>query len=314
MCTGIFIKTADNKFVFGRTLEFGVDLIWKQFCNTDMKGTVGKFAGVNKSFVTDGVNREGLFVGTFFFPHNTDEYPKNIDSSKINIGTGDVNLSLLQNCTSVGDVIKLAPKLNILETKLGGNSFSLHWIVCDKHGSCVVLEVKNKRVIVYDNPYNVITNSPEFPKQIENVTKYNYLSKYNKPNSISQGSGALGMPGDSSSLGRFVRAHFFRKNMVEPDNGDIGLESVLRILHNFDIPLGSVEDRATKELEVTEYTVSYCINDFSMKYASYGYVSENDRWVQTSNPVKKCTDNGMKIITVLFIIVASIFLHIIYNS
>ena len=30
MCTGIFIKTKDGKFIFARTLEFGVYLKWKQ--------------------------------------------------------------------------------------------------------------------------------------------------------------------------------------------------------------------------------------------------------------------------------------------
>ena len=50
-------------------------------------------------------------------------------------------------------------------------------------------------------------------------------------------------------------------------------------MHNFDIPLGSVEDKKTKELEVTEYTVAYCLNDYCMKYAPYGYIKNDNVYV-----------------------------------
>ncbi len=144
MCTGIFIKTKDGKFIFARTLEFGVYLKWKQFCNLNIKGTIGHFQNVKQGFMTDGLNSNGLFVGTFFFPHNDNQYPKKEDPNKINLETGDVNLYLLKNCKNVGDVVTLVPRLNILETKLNGELFSLHWLVCDKNGLCIVLEMHNK--------------------------------------------------------------------------------------------------------------------------------------------------------------------------
>ena len=97
--------------------------------------------------MTDGVNLNGLFVGTFFFPHYDNQYEKNERKSKINIGTGDVNLFLLNNCENVNDVINILHSLNILETKIDNTSFSLHWIVCDKTGKCIVIEVKNKKAV-----------------------------------------------------------------------------------------------------------------------------------------------------------------------
>lgn len=315
MCTGIFIRTKDGKFIFARTLEFGVYLKWKQICNKNIKGTIGQFPNIKNKFMTDGLNNNGLFVGTFFFPHNNNQYPKKNKLHKINIMTGDVNLYLLQNCRNVEDIIQLAPKLNILETVLNGTKFSLHWLACDKTGKCVVLEMNNKKLIVYDNPYNVITNSPSFPEQIKNVNNYYYLSKYNKPNSISEGTGALGMPGDSSSLSRFVRANFFRKNMVIPKNCNLGLDSALRILHNFDIPLGSVEDKITKQKEVTEYTVAYCLNNNKVKYAPYGYiVDENNNWIPTTEPVKKCIWNRNDIILVIILLLSVIVFYKIYSK
>ena len=82
MCTGIFIKTKDGKFIFARTLEFGVYLKWKQFCSLNIKGTIGHFQNSKQGFMTDGLNKNGLFVGTFFFPHNDNQYPKKEDPNK----------------------------------------------------------------------------------------------------------------------------------------------------------------------------------------------------------------------------------------
>ncbi len=310
MCTGIFIKTKDGKFIFARTLEFGVYLKWKQFCSLNIKGTIGHFQNVKQGFMTDGLNSNGLFVGTFFFPHNDNQYPKKEDPNKINLETGDVNLYLLKNCKNVGEVITLVPRLHILETKLNGELFSLHWLVCDKSGLCIVLEMQNKELNIYRNPYNVITNSPDFPKQVKNVNKYTFLSKYNKPHSLSEGSGALGIPGDSTSMSRFVRAHFFRENMVVPENSKTGMEAALRILHNFDIPYGSVEDKKTGKKEVTEYTVAYSLNDNKVKYAPYGYViDKNNEWKQSDNPVKKCVGDTKDIFFSLVTVVGLILMY-----
>ena len=105
MCTGIFIKTKDGKFIFARTLEFGVYLKWKQFCSLNIKGTIGHFDNIKEGFMTDGLNSNGLFVGTFFFPHNDKQYPTDNDPDKINLETGDVNLYLLQNCKNLDTLI-----------------------------------------------------------------------------------------------------------------------------------------------------------------------------------------------------------------
>jgi len=114
-------------------------------------------------------------------------------------------------------------------------------------------------------------------------------SPYNKPNSFSEGSGAIGLPGDNTSQSRFIRAHFYNENIPIPKNSKIGMERLLRVLHNFDIPLGSVIDKKTNEKEITEYTVCYDINNFTMEYANYGYIrGKNGAWHQTTTPVIKC--------------------------
>jgi len=285
MCTGIVFQTEDKKYIFGRTLEFGFPLTWKHMDTLNIIGTMGKFPNNSDWYLLDGVNSSGLCVGTFFYPHYDSEYSTVEKEGKLNIHTGELNLYLLNNCNSVEEVIEILDQINMLETNIDGELFSLHWMVCDTSGECVVLETKNKKLVHYDNKNKVITNSPSFPEQIENLQNYIGLSKYNKPGSMSQGSGAVGLPGDTTALSRFVRANFYNENIITPRNAEEGKEGMIRILHNFDIPLGTVQDKQDKTVEVAQYTVSYCIDDFSMKYAPYGYIQEDGKWVQTDSPV-----------------------------
>ena len=289
MCTGILTETSNGKIIFARTLEFSIPVKWKQFNEKGIIGTMGSFYGKREWFIADGVNKHGLCVSTFYFPHYDKEYSKFEKEDKINIKDININEYILKNCKTIEDIKKLINKLNILEYKLENKPFSLHWLVCDKNGNCVVLEVEKEILKLYNNPYRVITNSPSFKEQVKHVKKYDYLSKYTKPNSVSQGTGALGLPGDSSSSSRFVRANFYIKNMVKESTPKYGMESALRILHNFDIPLGSVVNKKDNSKDITEYTVVYNLNNKQMKYAPYGYISDkNGNWKQTEKPVILC--------------------------
>ena len=306
MCTGIYIKTKDNKFIFARTLEFGAPLKWKQFSFDNLKGTFGKFIGTDKWYMIDGMNTHGLFVGTFFFPGNEKQYNNQDLPNKLNLYTSEINYYLLKTCSSINDVKNFVKDINIKLTIINNVNFSLHWMVCDTKGKSVIIEVLNGNVMIYENPLNVITNSPPFPHHLKFLEE-NYLSisKYTIPGSCYQGTGQgdpgnfyqlkekapkPGLPGDSTSPSRLIRAFFYVKSLIEPKNSNEGMESALRILHNFDIPIGSVIDKENNEIEVTEYTVAYSINDFKMKYAPYGYIMNNDTksWEQTSQPVELC--------------------------
>ena len=303
MCTGIFIKTQDGKYIFGRTLEFGMYFVWNQICNNRMIATVGRLPNSKNEYMTDGLNKHGLLVGTFFFPHQDKQYANIERDGFINLESGEVTQFLLENYTSVNSVKKSVKKINIIETKIDNIPFSMHWIVCDKNGNCGVIEVKNRETVFYDNPYHVITNSPEFPQHVKNLERFSFLSPYNKSNSLSEGTGALGLPGDNTSQSRFIRAHFYRENMPPPKD----MEALFRILHNFDIPLGSVVDKKTKEKEVTEYTVCYNLNNFTMDYAPYGYIrGATGRWIPTNVPVSKCDNIDLisYLVIVAFLIIS----------
>lgn len=274
MCTGIVLRTKNGKIIFARTLEFNLPIHFYRHNSSLFIGTVGYIPNLDKTgYVVDGVNKYGLAIGCFYFPENA-EFAKNDKENKINLFTLDVGRYILENCKNINDVINLSSKLNIKESFVGKIPFSFHWLVVDKSGNCIVLEVKKEILTVYNNPYHIITNSPTFPEHVKSLYKYKNLTPLNKKNNIEGGfgTGMLGLPGDSTSISRFIRAWFFTNNVSTPKNSKNGLHTAFNILHNFDIPIGTVIDPRDGKREVTEYTVAYSVNDIKRVYAPYGYL------------------------------------------
>jgi len=134
MCTGILLKTKKGEIIYGRTLEFTIPLIWKQFIFKEYKGTCGKFVNNDKWYMVDGVNNHGLFVASFISTENI-EYINDDLPNKTNIFSSELNRYLLKNCNSVKDVKILIEKLNIKLHEVNGQKFNLNWLVCDKKGN-----------------------------------------------------------------------------------------------------------------------------------------------------------------------------------
>ena len=276
MCTGIFIRLTNGEFVVGRTLEWGMPLKYRRF-NNKKEGIKGTEATMDKQFkvfrIADAINKHGLFCAEFFFPDQAQYAKKPVDGN-INIPSWEVAHHLLKNYTSVINIKKNISKLTVLDTKypnsaLPTTSITLHWFVCDSAGDCVVLEVVDGFMMIYDNSkYQVLTNSPPWPMQIANLYNYPHFSKYWRHNKHygGCGSGAIGLPGDSTSPGRFVRAYFIAKNLFPAKNSKEGIYRILRALHNFDIPLGTVVDPKTGYLDMTIYSVAYALNTREIKY------------------------------------------------
>ena len=107
---------------------------------------------------------------------------------------------------------------------------------------------------VFDNPLRVLTNSPSFDWHMTNLRNYIGLSPTGLPekmlsngeedvklNPIGAGSGFIGMPGDFTPPARFIRATTFSQTARDLPNGDEALYEVLRIMDNFNLPLGAAE-------------------------------------------------------------------------
>lgn len=101
---------------------------------------------------------------------------------------------------------------------------------------------------IFDNPLGTLTNPPEFPWHQENLKQFTDLpidqvppfvrsAKEQGPTGLDIGRKA-NIPGEITSPNRFVRAALYSQHALPFADGRAGVQRVLNILNNFDIPLG----------------------------------------------------------------------------
>ncbi len=131
---------------------------------------------------------------------------------------------------------------------------------------------------VYDNPVGILTNNPPFDRQLFNLNNYMNLSPKQPCNRFSEqlplstyclGMGGLGLPGDLSSMSRFVRAAFTKMNSVSGDSEEESVSQFFHILGSVDQQRGCSEDENGK-YEITLYTS--CCNAAT---GTYYYTTES---------------------------------------
>lgn len=269
MCTGIMLKTADDSFVHGRTIEFAmfietdVALVPRGYAFTgqtplgDGKKWQAKYAvlgiiAFDNLAIMDGFNEKGLSVGAFYFPtfaEYTETTPENQASS---MSMSEFPNWLLTSFETVAEVRAEIEKgeVYIAPTLIPGFPAvpqPFHYVVYDKTGACLVIEPVDGVLKLHDNPLGSFTNSPTFDWHMTNLRNYIALDSHNVPaievagetfQAFGQGSGMLGLPGDFSPPSRFVRASVFSATAIPETNAERGVFQVFHILNNFDIPVG----------------------------------------------------------------------------
>ena len=135
---------------------------------------------------------------------------------------------------------------------------------------------------VYDNPVGILTNNPPFDRQLFNLNNYMNLSPKQPCNRFSEqlplstyclGMGGLGLPGDLSSMSRFVRAAFTKMNSVSGDSEEESVSQFFHILGSVDQQRGCSEDENGK-YEITLYTS--CCNAAT---GTYYYTTYNNHQI-----------------------------------
>ena len=220
----------------------------------------------------DGTNEEGLSMAGLNFPGNADykEEKKGMD----NVTPYEFIPWILGQCANVEEAKNVMVNMNLINTCFNSELplAPLHWIISDKERSITIESVK-EGLKIYDNPVGILTNNPPFESQMFNLNNYMSLSKGNPVNNFapslqldaySRGMGAIGLPGDLSSMSRFVKAAFTKMNSC---SGDSESESISQFFHI----LGSVEQQrgcvvlGKDKYEVTLYT-SCCNTDKGIYY------------------------------------------------
>lgn len=287
MCTAISI----NNF-FGRNLDYEYNF-GEKICitprNYPVKFTNGLYINSHYAIIGmalnvnnyplyfDASNEVGLSMAGLNFPHNAC-YNKNINN-KINVSSYEFILYILTQSDSVLSAKKLISNINITDDKFSKDlpPTPLHWIISDKKQSITIEQTKDG-LKIFDNPVEVLTNSPAFDIQLFNLNNYMSLTSDEVKNRFSdcvnlseysRGMGAIGLPGDFSSMSRFVRASFVKLNSPYADNENEMILNFFHILYSVYQYKGCV--KIGDKFEFTQYT-SCCDTDKGIYY----YTSYNN--------------------------------------
>lgn len=304
-CTGITVKTEDNKMIQGRTIEYGegnlnsklvISPRGKEYQSLTPEG---KFEGhkwkakygfvgaslINELFIGEGINEAGLNAGLFYFPHygSLAKYEKS--SAKRSIVDMQFVSWILSNFSTVEELKKGLKDIKIVNIALDekGNPLpTAHWRVGDANGGNIVIEiVNNGEVKIHENKVGVISNSPDYEWHVKNLNNYvnayagnaqSYELNGQKIFSFGAGTGALGLPGDITPPSRFVRAFYFLSTIKPINNSKEGVEEAFHILNNFDIPIGVEYSKEHKQYipkdlpSATQWTAISSLNDREFYY------------------------------------------------
>ena len=285
MCTAVTYKT--NDFYFGRTLDYeysyGEEIAVMprgfELSFTRMGAMKRHFAIIGVAHIENGyplfydaANEKGLamaglnFVGNAFYREQV--------KGRDNVAQYELIPWILGQCSNLDEARALIGRLNITPTPFSDRlpSSPLHWLIADKSGA-VVLESVKEGIRVYDNPAGVLTNNPPFDMQMFNLNNYMQLSNSRPKNNFSsglplsdysRGMGAIGLPGDMSSVSRFVRAAFVRANSVSDNSESASVSQFFHILDTVAQPRGCC-DIGGENYEITIYG-SCCNTDKGIYY------------------------------------------------
>lgn len=220
----------------------------------------------------DGTNESGLSIAGLNFVGNTFYQKKEI--GKTNLAQFEFIPYLLAKFKSVDEVIQNMEHISVLDTPFmeGLNASSLHYILADRSGKCIVIEFLKTGVRIYDNPVHVLTNNPPFDKQLFQLNNYQKLSNKDPINTFlpgddlecySRGMGALGLPGDLSSMSRFVKIAYTNHFSVSEDDPVSSITQFFHVLHSVEQQKGACEVKKGA-YEITIY--SSCIDTETGKY------------------------------------------------
>ncbi len=290
MCTAVSFTPRDH--YFGRTLDhdvsFGEEVVvmprayplhFRRMGEMPVHHAIigmATIVGATPLFY-DAVNQCGLAAAGLNFPGNAHYVP--VSDEGDNVASFEFIPWILAHCESVDAARHLLTRLRLVDLAFDETMppAPLHFMLSDKHED-IVVEAMRDGVHIYDNPHHVLTNNPPFFVQAREVKQYAHLRTDNALvkreddkaySSYSQGMGAIGLPGDVSSMSRFARAAFLRRHMTAGVNEASCVGQMFHTLGNVAMVRGAcVTDAGT--LDHTIYTA--CMNCTRGKYyyTTYG--------------------------------------------
>lgn len=215
MCTALSLNTRQH--YFGRTLDIDrsygeeVCILPRRFAISfsesgeaaQHSAIIGMASVLNGTpLFYDAANEHGLAMAGLNFPENAVYFKQS--GKKRGVASYELIAWVLCHCKTVGEATKRLSEVVVTDVRAHAElpPTPLHWMVSDESES-IVVEQTADGIKIYENTAGVLTNAPAFESQLEKLDRYKDLTNAKD--------GAVGLPGDSSSSSRFVRAAFGRR-------------------------------------------------------------------------------------------------------
>lgn len=293
MCTGLTLKTNDGYHLFGRNMDleytFGQSIVlvprnfkYEDKINNQTKNTKYAVLGMaslngNHPLFAEALNEKGLACAGLNFPAAS--WSKEAIEGMDNVAPYDLILWITSSFETLDELRPHLDKLNLVGKAYDEKTPlpTLHWIVTDTSGKSLVIEKTKDGLKIFDNPVGVMTNAPSFDWHLKNLTQYTGLTT-SRPDTrkwsdlelvtLGNGSGAFGLPGDSSSQSRFVKTAFLKSHVTIGDYENAGVIEFFNILSNVAMISGTVIDPHGRN-EITQYTSCMCQEKGIYYYRTY---------------------------------------------
>lgn len=306
-CTSFTLKAENGDVVYGRTMEFALPLqsqliVIPRNLAIGAVGPDGKAGsgldyttkygatganGLGLPVLVDGINEKGLAAGLLFFPGLAEFQDVTPEDAKNSIASYELATYILTQFATVDEVKAGLPRIKV--NRAPQDTFKMavpiHATVHDAAGNSIVIEYVGGELRIIDNPTSVMTNAPQFPWHLGNLSQYaNVSAKPGQSFTIngksfapwSSGTGMNGLPGDMSSPSRFVRASFYVANAPAMKDAAEGLTIASHLLNQFDIPPGAVRTAeggaggGVAGYEVTEWTSTADLKNGIYRIQTFG--------------------------------------------
>ena len=288
MCSGLGVN--NECFYFGRNLDVEISYGEKVIITPRKKEIIlrnGKvlnyhFAIIGMGTSADGyplyfdaVNEAGLSGAALKF---NDAHYREESDEKTNIASFELLLYILSSFENIFEVKTELTRINMWDIPFSASlpASPLHWIFADKTGALTVESTKDG-LMVYENDLCVLTNMPRFEIQRFNLNNYMHLSAHMPKNKFlknvnlvpySLGMGVLGLPGDFSSMSRFVKLNFVKDNILKGKNEFECIEQFFHALDTVSQPLGCTITE-NGDMEYTLYSNCYNADSGICYYKTY---------------------------------------------
>lgn len=307
-CGDFLLKSQDNHFVAGRSMEFPIPmesnvLVYnrgEKFQSTAPGGGLGHswtsklgYVGIDAfhmNRVDEGLNEAGLSFGALTLNGTQYQFIGEAQRPEA-LAMMDVGAWVLGNFATVDEVKEALGNVRVWGQMIKelGCIPGLHIALHDATGKTAVIEFLDGKAIFRDNPKGVLTNEPPLPEQLLNLERYSHLTPF--PNGPVADGGMVGLPGDWSSESRFVRiakeVEFINAN--PPTTYEGAIERATHILNTVDVPKGlEIVELANENMPIT--TRWSTVKDLTSRV--FYYRAHNDGRLQAVDLTKETLEPG----------------------